>query len=67
MDTAAGFPPAAQTHRTTRIGVPDGSRSAQATSCGASRRETCLAWQAIVSPMGSSRVVSPAAPSMGIQ
>jgi hypothetical protein len=67
VDTAAGWPAATQTHRITRIGAPDGSRSAQATSCGASRRDTCLAWQMIDPPIGSSRVASPAAPSTGIQ
>ena len=67
MDTAAGSPSDTQTHRTTRIGAPDGSRSAQATSWGASRRETCRVWQAMVPPIGSSRVPRPAAPSTGIQ
>ncbi len=67
MDTAAGSSAATHTQRTTRIGAPAGTPSAQATSCGASRRDTCLERQVIVPPMGSMRVLSPAAPSMGIQ
>ena len=43
------------------MGAPEGRRSAQATSWGASRRETCRVWQAIAPPIGSSRVPSPAA------
>jgi hypothetical protein len=67
VDTATGSPADTQTHLTTRIGAPDDRRSAQATSCGASRRDTCLAWQVIELPIGSSRVASPGAPSTGIQ
>jgi hypothetical protein len=67
VDTAAGSPAADQTQRTTRIGAPVGRPSAQATSCGASRRDTCRDWQVIAPPMGSRRVVSPPVPSMGIQ
>ena len=67
VDTAAGSPSADQTQRTTRIGAPAGMPSAQATSCGASRRDTCRVWQVIVVPIGSSRVPSPPAPSTGIQ
>jgi hypothetical protein len=46
---------------------PDGRRNAQATSCGASRLDTCLVWQAMTPPIGSSRVASPVVPSTGIQ
>jgi hypothetical protein len=67
VDTAAGSPVADQTQRITRIGAPAGRPRAQATSCGASRRDTCRDWQLIVPPMGSRRVVSPPVPSMGIQ
>ena len=35
-------------------------------SCGAWRRETCLAWQLIELPIGSTVVLSPARPSIGI-
>ena len=67
MDTAAGSPAADHTQRMTRIGAPAARPSAQATSCGASRRETCRVWQMIVLPIGSSLVPSPPAPSIGIQ
>jgi hypothetical protein len=67
VETATGSPADTQTHRITRMGAPDGRRSAQATSCGASRRDTCRVWQAIEPPIGSSRVASPAAPSTKIQ
>jgi hypothetical protein len=67
VDTAAGSPATDHTQRTTRIGAPVGRPSAQATSCGASRRDTCRVWQVIAEPIGSSRVPSPAAPSTGIQ
>jgi len=67
VDTATGSPAADHTHRTTRICVPAGRPSAQATSCGASRRDTCRVWQMIVLPIGSRRVPRPPAPSTGIQ
>jgi hypothetical protein len=67
VDTATGSLAETQTHRITRMEAPAGRRSAQATSCGASRRDTCLVWQEIDPPIGSSRVASPAAPSTGIQ
>jgi hypothetical protein len=67
VDTAAGSPAADHTQRITRIGAPVGRPSAQATSCGASRRETCRDWQVITLPMGSRRVLSPPTPSRGIQ
>jgi hypothetical protein len=35
-------------------------------SCGAGRRDTCLAWQTIALPIGSTVVLSPATPSMAI-
>jgi hypothetical protein len=67
VDTAAGSPATDHTQRITRIGAPAGRPSAHATSWGASRREACRDWQVIVPPMGSRRVLSPLAPSMGIQ
>jgi hypothetical protein len=67
VDTAAGSPAADHTHRTARIGAPAARPRAQATSCGASRRDTCRVWQVIAVPIGSSRVPSPPAPSTGIQ
>ena len=63
---ATGRPPDVHRQRMTRTWVPGASPSAQQMSCGAGRRDTCRAWQTMTLPMGSTVVLSPATPSIGI-
>src|ERR1700759_1673332 len=63
---ATGLPPEVHRQRTTRTWVPGSRPRAQQMSWGAWRRDTCLAWQLIALPIGSTVVLSPARPSIGI-
>ena len=64
---ATGSAPTAHTQRMIRTSRSPAAPSAQATSCGASRCDTCLAWQLISPPIGSSWVLRPPIPSTGIR
>ena len=63
---ATGRPPDVHRQRMTRTWVPGASPSAQQMSCGTGRRDTCRAWHTMTLPMGSTVVLSPATPSIGI-
>ena len=63
---ATGDPPEVHRQRTTWTCAPAVRPRAQQMSCGAGRRDTCLAWQTIALPIGSTVVLSPASPSIGI-